>query len=29
VLLAPDMFFSLLARVCYPTPADILMKHMK
>jgi hypothetical protein len=29
VLLAPDMFFGLLARVFYPTPADILMKHMK
>jgi len=23
------MFFGLLARVFYPTPADILMKHMK
>ena len=29
MLLAPDMFFGLLARVFYPTPADILMKHMK
>ena len=29
MLLAPDMFFGLLARVFFPTPADILMKHMK
>ena len=29
MLLAPDMFFGLLSRVFYPTPADILMKHIK
>jgi len=29
VLLAPDMFFGLLSRTFYPTPADILMKHIK